>query len=197
MLHNRRLGVEGPGLLGVRVVAATYNLCALAERTNTAELNADIVETWQKRAAGRRTVAFAVDIAHSEAITEAFRQAGVPAEHLDGATPRAERDGILARLATGETLVVSNCMVLTEGWDLPALECAVVARPPASLNLHLQMIGRVMRACAGKDGALVLDHSAITRARPRHAAARYKLSVSWSAIRSAGPAAFRSLRAAV
>jgi len=50
-------------------------------------------------------------------------------------------------------------MVLTEGWDLPALECAVIARPTASLNLHLQMIGRVMRACDGKDGAIVLDHA--------------------------------------
>ncbi len=160
VLHKPRVWAsKAPDLRGVRVVAGDYNLGALAERTNTAELNADIVETWQKRAAGRRTAAFAVDIAHSEAITEAFRQAGVPAEHLDGATPRAERDAILARLATGETLVVSNCMVLTEGWDLPALECAIIARPTASLNLHLQMIGRVMRACHGKDGALVLDHA--------------------------------------
>jgi len=160
VLHKPRVWAsKAPDLRGVRVVAGDYNLGALAERTNTAELNADIVETWQKRAAGRRTAAFAVDIAHSEAITEAFRQAGVPAEHLDGATPRAERDAILARLATGETLVVSNCMVLTEGWDLPALECAIIARPTASLNLHLQMIGRVMRACHGKGGAIVLDHA--------------------------------------
>jgi len=160
VLHKPRVWAsKAPDLRGVRVVAGDYSLGALAERTNTAELNADIVETWQKRAAGRRTVAFAVDIAHSEAITEAFRQAGVPAEHLDGATPRAERDAILARLAHGETLVVSNCMVLTEGWDLPALECAIIARPTASLNLHLQMIGRVMRACHGKEGALVLDHA--------------------------------------
>jgi len=160
VLHKPRVWAsKAPDLRGVRVVAGDYSLGALAERTNTAELNADIVQTWQKRATGRRTVAFAVDIAHSEAITEAFRQAGVPAEHLDGATPRAERDAILARLASGETLVVSNCMVLTEGWDLPALECAIIARPTASLNLHLQMIGRVMRACHGKDGALVLDHA--------------------------------------
>ena len=50
-------------------------------------------------------------------------------------------------------------MVLTEGWDLPALECAILARPTASLNLHIQQVGRVMRACPGKDGAIVLDHA--------------------------------------
>jgi len=160
VLHKPRVWAsKAPDLRGVRVIAGDYSLGALAERTNTAELNADIVETWKKRAAGKRTVAFAVDIEHSQAITEAFHEAGIPAEHLDGGTPRAERDAILTRLAEGETLVVSNCMVLTEGWDLPALECAVVARPTASLNLHLQMIGRVMRACEGKDGALVLDHA--------------------------------------
>jgi len=160
VLHKPRVWAsKAPDLRGVRVVAGDYSLGALAERSNTAELNADIVETWKKRSAGMRTVAFAVDIAHSLAITKAFLDAGVPAEHLDGSTARSERDAVLGRLRRGETRVVCNCMVLTEGWDLPALECAVIARPTASLNLHLQMIGRVMRACEGKDGAIVLDHA--------------------------------------
>lgn len=150
---------KSPDLRGMRIVRGDYSIAALAERTNTVELNADIVETWQKRAVGQRTVAFAVDIAHSIAITNAFCEAGISAEHLDGSTPYNIRAAILSRLARGKTLVVSNCMVLTEGWDLPALECAIIARPTASLNLHLQMIGRVMRACEGKDGAIVLDHA--------------------------------------
>ncbi|MBK9126302.1 MAG: DEAD/DEAH box helicase family protein [Phycisphaerales bacterium] len=158
VLHRPKVWAsKSPDLRGVKVIAGDYSLGALASRTNTAELNADIVATWQKRAAGRRTVVFAVDVAHSKAITEAFVAAGVPAEHVDGRT--YERDTVLARLARGATLVVSNCMVLTEGWDLPALECAIIARPTASLNLHLQMIGRVMRAAEGKRGAIVLDHA--------------------------------------
>ncbi len=148
-----------PDLQGLKRIAGDYRIGELSKRANTHELNADIVETWQKRAAGRRTIAFAVDVAHSKAIAEAFNDAGVPAEHLDGSTPRDEREAMLGRLASGRTLVLSNCMVLTEGWDLPALECAIIARPTASLNLHLQMIGRVMRACEGKDGAIVLDHA--------------------------------------
>ncbi len=150
---------QTPDLHGLRVIAGDYSLDGLAQRTNTAALNADIVRTWQQRAAGKRTVAFAVDIAHSLAIVSAFRQAGVPAEHLDGALAAPARSAILERLRVGRTLVVSNCMVLTEGWDLPALECAIVARATASLNLHVQMIGRVMRAASGKDGAIVLDHA--------------------------------------
>lgn len=160
VLHRPKVWAsKSPDLRGVKVIAGDYALGALGARTNTAELNADVVTTWQKHAAGRRTVAFAVDVQHSQAITAAFRAAGVAAEHLDGGTPRHFRDAILARLARGETRIVSNCMVLTEGWDLPALECAIIARPTASLNLHLQMIGRVMRAAEDKDGAIVLDHA--------------------------------------
>lgn len=160
VLHRPKVWAsKSPDLRGVKVIAGDYQLGALAKRTNTDELNADIVATWQKHAAGRRTVVFAVDIEHSRAIVVAFRQAGVPAEHLDGGASRQERDAILARLRSGQTQVVSNCMVLTEGWDLPALQCAILARPTASLNLHLQMVGRVMRACDGKDGAVVLDHA--------------------------------------
>jgi len=55
----------------------------------------------------------------------------------------------------GAVVVMGN----TEGWDLPALETAIVARPTASLNLHLQIIGRTMRTADGKAGATILDHA--------------------------------------
>ena len=160
VLHRPKVWAsKSPDLRGLKIVAGDYNLKGLAERTNTDELNADIVKTWLKHAQGRRTVVFAVDIAHSQAIAQAFQGAGVAAEHIDGRTSGEERDAILDRLRQGKTKIVSNCMILTEGWDLPALECAIIARPTASLNLHIQCIGRVMRACPGKDGALVLDHT--------------------------------------
>lgn len=171
VLHRPRVWAPRiPDLRGLRVVAGDYSLDALSKRMNTTTGNVGIVESWRKLADGLRTVVFAVDREHSIAIADAFRDTGVSAEHIDGTTPRDERDAILARLASGETLIVSNCMVLTEGWDLPALECAIIARPTASLCLHLQMIGRVMRAADGKEGAIVLDcagnhhvHGLVTR----------------------------------
>lgn len=153
-----------PDLKGVRKTAGDYNLGDLSAAVRSAGLDGRIVETWIKRAEGRRTVAFAVDIDHAEAIAAAFNAAGVPAEVVTGSTPKPERAGVLARLAAGITKVVANCAVLTEGWDLPALECAIIARPTASLCLHLQQIGRIMRSCEGKDGAIVLDHAGNTHA---------------------------------
>jgi DNA repair protein RadD len=49
--------------------------------------------------------------------------------------------------------------VLTEGFDCPAAEVCILARPTQSLTLHLQMIGRVLRPNDGKDRALIHDHA--------------------------------------
>lgn len=160
ILHEPKVwAAPTPDLRRIPIVAGDFNRGRLAEVMLDNTLVANIVETWKLRANGMRTVVFAVDIEHAKAIRDEFEGAGFYAEHLDGTTPSEERSAILQRLRDGSTRLVTNCMVLTEGWDLPALECAVVARPTASLNLHLQMIGRIMRACDGKSGAVVLDHA--------------------------------------
>lgn len=147
-----------PDLAGVHTRRGDYVESELAARMNVSGLVGDIVGEWLRRAEGRRTVAFAVDVAHSKAIRDAFLAADVPAEHLDGSTPTAERDAILARLERGETLIVSNCGVLCEGWDQPAVKCAILARPTKSTGLYLQQAGRILRPWEGL-GALILDHA--------------------------------------
>jgi superfamily II DNA or RNA helicase len=104
-------------------------------------------------------VVFATNIAHSKHITAQFRAAGVAAEHLDCYTEDAERTAILARIASGETTVISNVGILAEGWDFPACRTLILARPTKSLIRYVQMVGRVLRKSPGKDKALVLDHS--------------------------------------
>lgn len=143
-----------PDLKGVRVERGDYVESQLAERMDKQELTGDIVMHWHKLASNRRTVVFATSVAHSVNLRNEFRATGVMAEHLDGSTPREDRDAILARLASGEIDVVTNCQVLTEGWDCPAVSCLVLARPTKSIGLYLQMVGRVMRPAPGKSNAL-------------------------------------------
>jgi DNA repair protein RadD len=148
-----------PDLTGVRTVAGDYVESQLADRMDVAKLIGDIVTHWHKFGERRKTVAFAVNVAHSMHLRDEFVRSGVRCEHLDGETPKDERDAILARLASGETEVVTNCMVLTEGWDLPAVGCAILARPTKKMGLYRQMIGRVLRPADGKTDAIILDHS--------------------------------------
>jgi DNA repair protein RadD len=118
-----------PDLLGVETRQGDYVVSQLADRMNRNDLVGDIVSNWHKLAQRRKTLVFCVDVAHSVHIKDEFVKSGVRAEHVDGSTPKSERDAILARLASGETELVANCMVLTEGFDLPAISCIVLARP--------------------------------------------------------------------
>ncbi len=150
---------SAPDLKGVRTVAGDYNERELAERVDIPQLVGDVVTHWLRHAERRRTVVFACGVAHSLHLRDEFNRAGVAAEHLDGSTPAEERDAILKRLAAGTIDVVSNAMVLTEGWDAPAVSCLVLARPTKSLGLYRQMVGRVLRTAAGKVDAVILDHA--------------------------------------
>lgn len=148
-----------PDLKGVKVQSGDYQIGQLEKRVDTPELVGDIVTHWHRLAERRKTVVFATGVAHSVHIRDRFRESGVVAEHIDGNTPPEERDAILAKLSKGQVDVVTNCMVLTEGWDQPDVGCLVLARPTKSLGLYRQMVGRVLRPAPGKDHALILDHS--------------------------------------
>ena len=151
--------VTQPDLKGVKTVAGDYVESQLAQRMDRDDLVGDIITHWHKFGERRKTVCFATGVQHSMHIAAEFVKAGVRAEHLDGATPRIERDAILARLASGETEVVSNCMVLTEGWDMPEVACCILARPTKKMGLYRQMVGRILRPAENKQNAIVLDHA--------------------------------------
>jgi superfamily II DNA or RNA helicase len=148
-----------PNLHGLRTIAGDYHLGDLEARMNQARLVADIVATWMERAANRPTVVFATSIAHAHALADEFRRIGVAAEAVDAKTPAAERAAIFARFRSGATRVLTNCFLISLGFDHPPVSCLVLARPTKSLVLHLQMLGRALRPSPGKSEALILDHA--------------------------------------
>jgi DNA repair protein RadD len=137
-----------------------YESSQLATAMRRDELIGDIVQEWFEHGEQRQTVIFASSTEHSQDIVRRFNEAGVKSEHLDGKTPDRQREAILARLASGQTRIVSNVDVLVEGYDLPSLGCVVLARPTKSLTRYLQMVGRVMRPSEGMSYAILLDHAA-------------------------------------
>lgn len=140
-----------------------YSDADVGRAVDKPELIGDIVSHWFRLAKGTPTVCFAANIAHSRHIVEQFQTAGVPAEHVDCYTQDDERQAILRRVETGETLVISNVGILAEGWDFPACRTLILARPTRSLIRYIQMAGRVLRPFPGKDRALILDHSGTVR----------------------------------
>lgn len=80
---------------------------------------------------------------------------GPVCEMVSGSTPKKEREEILERFKSGDISVVANVGVLTTGFDFPALDTIVLARPTMSLALYYQMVGRAIRPYEGKDGWIV------------------------------------------
>ena len=148
-----------PDIKGVKVSRGDYVEKQLAERMDKAELIGDIVTHWHRLAQQRRTVIFASGVAHSLHLRDEFMRAGIAAAHIDGSTPKGERDIILGRLTRGEITIISNAAVLIEGWDCPQASVCVLARPTKQHGLYRQMVGRVLRPAPGKCDALILDHA--------------------------------------
>jgi ATP-dependent helicase IRC3 len=108
-----------------------------------------VVTAYQEHAPGRKALVFTPTVRLARDMAEAFQGAGIAAAALDGTTPQDERRGILRRLHAGETSVVCNCSVLTEGFDSPSVDCIIIARPTKSKPLYIQMVGRGTRPYPG------------------------------------------------
>ncbi len=148
-----------PDLTGVKVTAGDYNAKQLESAMNQAGLIGDIVGHWQKYGDDRKTMVFATGVQHSVALCKQFHAAGITAAHVDGTTPKEDRDSILDRFKSGSIQVIVNCMIFTEGVDVPDIGCVILARPTKSLPMYMQMVGRGMRAVPGKTDCILLDHA--------------------------------------
>lgn len=125
---------------------------------NEDQLVGDVVETWKELANNGRTVVFATNKNHAHVLASQFNEDETIADVIDEETPTEDRQEIIECLGTGDLRIIVNVEVLTEGFDLPNLDCVVLARRTQSEALFVQMVGRVMRSAPGKEKALLLDH---------------------------------------
>jgi len=143
-------------LSDVKKRAGDYAKDEISERMDKPKITGDAVDHYLKLSAGKRAIVFCCTVAHAQHVCEEFKSAGVTSESLDGETE--DRDAVLSRFERGETLVLTSCEIVSEGFDLPAIETAILLRPTASTGLYLQQVGRALRPFEGKDYATILDH---------------------------------------
>lgn len=142
---------------GVEYRAGDFATRQLSQSVNTPERNTVIVESFQKYANDRRAVAFTVDVQHATDLRDTFTTAGYTSATVTGNTPTDERRQVLADFAAGHIQVVTNCAVLTEGFDDPGISCVLMARPTCSRSLYTQCVGRGLRLAPDKADCLILD----------------------------------------
>jgi superfamily II DNA or RNA helicase len=117
----------------------------------------NVIEYYRKLADGKQAICYCTSIRHSIETAAAFCSAGIEAEHIDGSTPKAERDEIVRKFKDGALDILCNVDLISEGFDVPDCECAILLRPTQSLTLYIQQAMRCMRYRPGKR-AVIIDH---------------------------------------
>ncbi len=114
-----------------------------------------IAQEMKKYCHDRKTVVFLPLIATSQKFCRMLNEVGLRAAEVNGNSD--DRAQVLADFEAGQYDVLCNSMLLTEGWDCPAVDCIVVLRPTKVRSLYQQMVGRGMRLYPGKENLLLLD----------------------------------------
>ncbi|MGK7907601.1 MAG: DEAD/DEAH box helicase [Synechococcus sp.] len=147
----------------VRIRQGDFAVGELDKAVNTDARNQLIVEGWMRYAQGRGSVAYCVSVQHALQLAETFRSFGIPAGTVSGKQSRRDRQATLSAFLSGDLQILTNCLVLTEGWDCPGLQCVIMARPTQSSLLFTQMLGRGTRQAEGKTDCLIIDIADNTR----------------------------------
>lgn len=156
-------------MTGVDIVRGDYDKAQVLAKVDKPTITGDAVAHYRKYADGSPCVVFCVSVEHAMHVSEQFRAAGYRSEHADGTLSDDERTRRLNGLGNGEVQVLTTCDLISEGTDIPAIACAILLRPTASLGLFLQQVGRALRPSPGKDYAIILDHvgNCRTHGRPQ------------------------------
>lgn len=117
----------------------------------------DVISNYRKLANGKKTIVYCASVKLSKDTARAFETHGIPSAHLDGETPKAEREKTIQDFRNGKITVLSNVDLFGEGFDVPDCECVILLRPTLSLTLHIQQSMRSMRFKEGKT-AIIIDH---------------------------------------
>jgi superfamily II DNA or RNA helicase len=141
----------------VKTSMGDFVVSQLSDAVNIESRNALVVKAFRELVPDRRTLVFGVDVAHALDLAAAFRHYGIAAAPVTGDMPAEERRQTLADFSSGRIQVLTNCMVLTEGYDEPAVDGIILARPTKSALLYTQMIGRGTRLHPGKIDVTVVD----------------------------------------
>lgn len=156
-VSGKMVTVDGFSLSQVAMRGGDYAVGSLSDALLSADAPDFIANAYMEHAADRKGIVFTPSVATAEAFTDALSRRGLEARMVWGAMDKEARRDVLRDAHAGRVQVLVNCMVLTEGFDWPAAEVAVIARPTTSSALYVQMVGRILRKYPGKEKALVLD----------------------------------------
>ena len=149
------------------VVSSGYDDSQIKTLYTTSEAISKAVDLYEEFGEKGKAIAFCVDVDHAKDTASEFRRRGYVAECIDFTTPRGKhsdvypeqktRRSMIKAYAEGKIHILTGKDVLAVGFDEKSAIVALLLRPTNSLSTHIQQLGRVRRALAGKLYGIVLD----------------------------------------
>lgn len=121
-------------------------------------IRAQIVETYQKYAAGRKGIVYTINQEHNKHLLEAFSEKGIKAAAIDSKTDSTKRTELIEGFRKGDYDILLNVNIFSEGFDCPDIEFIQLARPTKSMSMYLQQVGRGLRPHEEKEAVIILDN---------------------------------------
>lgn len=100
---------------------------------------------------------FCTGVQHAYHMASCLNARGIYTVCVEGSMSRDEREEMLKEFTSGKARAITNCAVLTTGFDYPNVDCIAMMRPTLSPGLYSQILGRGLRIAEGKKNCLVLD----------------------------------------
>lgn len=162
--RDLKWGIKNGWLTDIKCLRADigYDVRAVKERmgdfssneldkaVNVEIANGRIAEVYKKYAKGQ-TIIFATSVAHAENIASKIEGAVAVSQKT------ANRKAIIDDFTARKIKCIVNCMIFTEGTDLPLIETIIIARPTHNQSLYAQMVGRGLRKAPGKEYLTLID----------------------------------------
>ena len=115
------------------------------------------VDNYKAHALGKKTIVFCVNMEHARLTAEKFTEEGFNAKYITSDDDKVTRTQVLKWFSETKDAILSNCGILTTGYDEPTIECVLLNRATKSLPLFLQMVGRGSRVTEEKKEFTVID----------------------------------------
>jgi superfamily II DNA or RNA helicase len=144
-------------LSGLKTSRGEFVVGESEEKLNKPAICGDVINYYKQLADGKKAICYCVSVNHSKAMVEEFKNAGIKAAHIDGDTPKPDRRDIIDKFRNGEIKILCNVDLISEGFDVPDCEVAILLRPTQSLTLYIQQSMRCMRYMENKK-AIIIDH---------------------------------------
>lgn len=149
----------------VRLVHGDYSERELSAAVNTDARNVLLVDAYRQFLSGRQVIIFCVDVAHAKSVASFFNASGISSDYVVGEMDSQRRREVLQDFSDRKINVITNCMVLTEGFDEPQVSGIIMARPTQSQLLYTQCVGRGTRLHDSKSECIIVDIADVTKGR--------------------------------